>query len=60
VVRVEPPGIPGLEESLQPAVFEPDDHPTSVTCNGSLVKLPSSMGCSVPLLTFSSRLVGRR
>ena len=60
VVWVQPSGVPSLEEPPQPAVLEPNDHSTSVTCNGSLVKLSSSMGCSVPSLTFSSRLVGGR
>jgi hypothetical protein len=48
VARVQPSGVPSLEEPLQPAVLEPNDHPTSVTCNGSLVKLSSSMAARFP------------
>jgi len=39
VVRVQPSGISRLEEPLQPAALKPDDHSTSVTCNGSLVNV---------------------
>ena len=51
LVWVQPSGVPSLEEPLQPAVLEPNDHSTSVTCNGSLVKVSSRMVSFVKTLS---------
>lgn len=38
MVWIQASGITGLEESFKPTVSESDDHPLTVTCNGTGVK----------------------
>ena len=35
MVRIQASCIAGFEKSLQPAVLESEDHPPTVTCNGT-------------------------